>query len=124
MELQSAGRKYPSTSGQKRSVCGFNDASRISWADFARKASKEEVPNADSANLTPALSASSRDFDTWFPQHAPLSPIARRNSPLARGEATRALTDMEPADSPKTVTLCGSPPNAAMFFLTHSSAAT
>src|SRR5580704_13442247 len=124
MELQSSGMKYPSTSGQERSVCGFSDASRISCADLARSASKEEVPNADSANLTPALSASSRDFDTWFPQQAPLSPIARWNRPLARGEATSALTDIEPADSPKMVTLSGSPPNVAMFFLTHSSAAT
>ena len=29
-----------------------------------------------------------------------------------------------PADSPKTVTLPGSPPNAAMFSVTHSRAAT
>src|SRR5579863_1862464 len=123
MELQSAGRKYPSTSGQGRSVFGFSDASRISCADFARRASKEEAPNADSANLTPTLSASLRDFDTWLPQQAPLSPIARWNKPLASGEATSALTDMEPADSPKMVTLPGSPPNAAIFFFTHSSAA-
>ena len=33
------------------------------------------------------------------------------------------LTEIAPADSPKIVTLPGSPPNAAMLSLTHSSAA-
>ena len=41
-----------------------------------------------------------------------------------RGAAISALTANEPADSPKIVTADGSPPNAAMFSLTHRSAAT
>ena len=40
-----------------------------------------------------------------------------------RALAIRSLTLMPPADSPKMVTLAVSPPNAAMFFFTHSSAA-
>ena len=35
-----------------------------------------------------------------------------------------ALTANEPADSPKIVTFCGSPPKAAMLSRTHLSAAT
>ena len=53
----------------------------------------------------------------------PLSPIARTKSPFASGEATSALTEAEPADSPKIVTLSGSPPKAAMLRFTHWSAA-
>jgi hypothetical protein len=54
---------------------------------------------------------------------APLSAMARRNSPCARGDVINRLTSMAPADCPATVTLSGSPPNVAMFFRTHSSAA-
>ena len=46
-----------------------------------------------------------------------------RNKPLASGEAIRALTEKEPADSPKMVTLSGSPPKSAMLLFTHVSAA-
>jgi hypothetical protein len=53
----------------------------------------------------------------------PLSTIARWNSPLARGIDSSVATLMAPADSPKTVTLPGSPPKAPMFSCTHSSAA-
>ena len=42
---------------------------------------------------------------------------------LSQGDAISALTENEPADSPKIVTLSGSPPNAAMLVLTHLSAA-
>jgi hypothetical protein len=57
-------------------------------------------------------------------KNAPLSPMAPWTSPFASGVATMALTEKEPADSPKIVTLPGSPPKAAMFFCTHLSAAT
>ena len=33
--------------------------------------------------------------------------------------AIKALTEIDPADSPATVTRAGSPPNAAMFSCTH-----
>ena len=36
-----------------------------------------------------------------------------------RGDTTCALTEIEPADSPAIVTRFGSPPNAAMFWLTQ-----
>ena len=57
------------------------------------------------------------------PIHAPLSAIALWNSPLATGEPASLPTIAAPADSPKIVTLFGSPPNAAMFAFTHFSAA-
>ena len=57
------------------------------------------------------------------PIQPPLSAIARWNRPFACGEPTSAPTMIAPADSPATVTLFGSPPNALMFFLTHCSAA-
>ena len=92
---------------------------------MARNASIEVVPNAVRANFSPAASASARDFSGGSSlKKAPLSPMARWKRPCARGDAISALTENEPADSPKIVTLSGSPPNAAMFALTHSRAAT
>ena len=55
---------------------------------------------------------------------APLSPIAPAIRPLESGDAISALTEIDPADSPATVTRSGSPPKAAMFFCTHRRAAT
>ncbi len=52
---------------------------------------------------------------TWWA--APLCRMARRNSPSARGIASSMPMLIAPADSPKTVTLPGSPPKAAMFVL-------
>ena len=46
-----------------------------------------------------------------------------REEPRESGEAIWALTEIEPADSPKMVTLAGSPPKAAMLRLTQASAA-
>ena len=39
--------------------------------------------------------------------------------PLESGDKRCALTSCEPPDSPKIVTLFGSPPNRAIFCLTH-----
>ena len=50
--------------------------------------------------------------------------IARWNKPFARGIDSSVLTFAPPPDSPNTVTLPGSPPNAVIFSRTHSSAAT
>ncbi len=55
---------------------------------------------------------------------APLWRMARRNSPSARGMESSVPMLIAPADWPKTVTLAGSPPKAAMFSCTHSRAAT
>ena len=54
----------------------------------------------------------------------PLWMIARWNSPAAAGMPSRTLTLAPPPDSPKIVTLPGSPPKAAMLSRTHSSAST
>jgi hypothetical protein len=53
-----------------------------------------------------------------------LCAMARRNSPRALGIDRSAAMQPAPADSPKTVTRSGSPPNAAMLSCTHRSAAT
>ena len=53
---------------------------------------------------------------------APLWGIARLNSPCANGEPINAPTLMPPADSPKIVTLLGSPPKAAISSRTQRKA--
>ncbi len=50
--------------------------------------------------------------------------MALWNNPRAKGVVIMVSTDMPPADSPNNVTLPGSPPNFAIFFCTHLSAAT
>ena len=47
----------------------------------------------------------------------------KKNISAFGGDPTSAPTMMAPADSPATVTLFGSPPNAAMFRFTHCNAA-
>ena len=54
----------------------------------------------------------------------PLMMMALWNSPLADGMLSSVPTFPPPPDSPKMVTLPGSPPNSAMLSLTHCSAAT
>ncbi len=54
---------------------------------------------------------------------APLWAMALANSPAAAGVPSRVPTLMAPADSPKMVTLSGSPPKWAMFSRTQCSAA-
>ena len=53
-----------------------------------------------------------------------LCAIALWNSPFAAGVASSVTTLHPPADSPKTVTLSGSPPKPATLSRTHLSAAT
>ena len=50
--------------------------------------------------------------------------MAPWNSARARGVAIRVATLKPPADSPKMVTWSGRPPNASIWRLTHSRAAT
>src|SRR5579862_6543714 len=73
------------------------------------------------ANASPAVSALASE--AWLRLYEPLSTIAFANSPLACGEATCDRVDRPPADSPKMVTLRGSPPKPAMFRCTQRSAA-
>ena len=53
---------------------------------------------------------------------APDSAMARSISPAVLGMVSSTLTLVPPADSPKMVTLSGSPPKAAMLSFTHCSA--
>ena len=52
----------------------------------------------------------------------PLMQMSPRNNPAAAGTPGSAAQAPPPADWPATVTLAGSPPNAAMFSCTHSKA--
>jgi len=54
---------------------------------------------------------------------APLCGIARWYRPRAAGQPSSVPTLTRPADSPKIVTLPGSPPKRAAFSRTHASAA-
>src|SRR5665213_658329 len=100
-------------------------AGSLSGASF-RNSAMDEAP-ALLAKASPPRSASARRFrfspgkvvGRGGPNEPPLSEIAPSKSPLASGDAHNMLTEMPPADSPKMVTLFGSPPNAAMFFFTH-----
>src|ERR1700731_1392343 len=91
---------------------------RMSSAESLRRLARVEVLKADWAKATLRCSRVSRGgaVRPGPPRAPPLSPIALAKRPRARGEAIWALTEMEPADSPKMVTLLGSPPKAAMFF--------
>ena len=126
MVQTSSGRKYPSRAGMKPG-CVLDAAASRSAAGLARSAASESAPS-ELANVTPRSSATASGASGSVPlpavKNAPLSPIARWNSPRASGDAMSALTENEPADSPKIVTLPGSPPNAAMLSCTQRSAAT
>ena len=70
----------------------------------------------------PAVNVSPSGFiSTWLSLTLVL--MAFSNSPLAVGEAIWSQTLDPPADSPKMVTLRGSPPKAAMFCRTQRMAA-
>ncbi len=93
---------------------------RASSTDMARISFRECRPSF-SAAATVCFSADSSVciLATDRPDQAPLSEMPRWIRPLASGEPTRAATMQAPADWPKMVTLFGSPPKAAMFFLIH-----
>jgi hypothetical protein len=63
------------------------------------------------------------DMAITLPKNAPLSPITFWKSPRASGAAISALTENDPALSPKIVTFLGSPPKFAMFACTQRNAA-
>src|SRR6516164_42773 len=86
------------------------------------------------AKPAPAASAcacvGSADLQSWDSRgvgepsselYSPLVLMARWKSPAAAGEAIWSQTLDPPADSPKMVTLCGSPPKAAMLRCTQRS---
>src|ERR1035437_6356844 len=98
-----------------------------SWSGATlRNSAMDEAP-ALLAKASPPRSASARRFKfspgkvvgRGGPSESPLCEIAPVKHPLACGDAHNMLTEIPPADSPKMVTLLGSPPNAAMFFFTH-----
>ncbi len=91
-------------------------------AGTARKAAgSSEVTPQPLAAAAPAASAVLKSAKSLRP--APDSTIALWNRPRALGDSIRKFTAMPPADSPKMVTLPGSPPKPAMLAFTHFRAA-
>ena len=73
---------------------------------------------------SPAASASAKVRVEMMPfSPPPLWMMARWIYPLDKGEDTNACTLPAPALCPKTVTLSGFPPKAAILFFTHLKAA-
>ena len=122
----SIGRNVPSTVGRKgrgtrpgsgrllpsSAVAATSSVAAMSSNDAW---SHDATPNIE-ARRSPARSASST-VCTCTP---PLCTMARRKRPRAAGQPSSAATLKPPADSPKMVTLSGSPPKAAMFSCTQS----
>jgi hypothetical protein len=88
-------------------------------ANAFRKRSPELLTGCACALARVAQIAPDRDVGVTPPD----STIAFWNSPVARGDVRSACTEYPPADSPNSVTLRGSPPNAAIFRCTHCNAA-
>ena len=102
--------------GAKCSCSSFKAACKSWSAGTARSFSIAAEPNAASAHFALVCSVSTCGLSGIVgPKNAPLSPIARWNRPLESEDAMSALTESDPADSPKIVTLSGSPPNLAML---------
>ena len=97
------------------------EASSRARAGMARNAASVGFPIA-LANCAPMFSASGSVI-MRAKKTAQDSAIAPLTSPLASGDAASALTAPHPADCPNMVTWFGSPPNWAMLFRTHWSAA-
>jgi len=106
----------PIASASETARCAANRSSMPTSASVAAEASRPSW--VLSTAVTRAASAGSAAACT-----APLWGMARAKRPAARGATIMLVTLMAPADSPKIVTLPGSPPNAAMFCCTHSNAA-
>ena len=90
---------------------------------MSRMASIELAPSAVCNALPCASPVANGTGASNSPCALPLMPTALANSPLACESSCSNETDIEPADWPITVTLPGSPPNAAMPSCTHCSAA-
>ena len=95
---------------------------KIVFAGTRRSAetSSPRTPHFSAAAL-PSISALSMGF--MEKRRTPDSMIALANRPLAKGEDIKNVTETPPEDSPNRVMLSGSPPNDAMFRLTHFRAA-
>ena len=102
----------------------FSDGSaRSSFSDPAPAVLAISAPETSASASERMFSPGDGDLLTG-PNEPPLCEIAPWKSPLARGEAHSMLTAMPPADSPKIVTLFGSPPRAAMLRSIHRRPAT
>ena len=104
------------TIASRTAICALISSGRPSPARLAAVASQ---PAASPSSLV-TMAASAGSAAAWT---EPLCEIALANRPRARGSDSSVVTLIAPADSPKMVTLPGSPPNAAMLSRTHSSAA-
>ena len=100
----------------------FAVACNRSAAVIARSPAMDLFPSP-AANAVPYFSAVSNGTGLILPVNPPLSPIAPANNPFDNGDAICAHTEIDPANSPAIVTRAGSPPKAAIFCCTHTSAA-
>src|ERR1043165_8424074 len=101
----------PSTLGPNPTPVATSGSAITSAADLPRRQASASplVQPASFANLTASTSAWALVGCSVV--QPPLSLIARWNRPSPLGDATCMQTSYEPADSPKIVTLSGSPPN-------------
>src|ERR1019366_682053 len=77
------------------------------------------APAHPTSAATPSASGCASARVGWRVVQPPLSLIERSKSGGFGAEATCRQTLYAPADSPKLVTFCGSPPNFAMLAWTH-----
>ena len=124
-----SGRNTPSTTGRKGSGTMPGSGRRLPISSVAATSSTAGIRSSDSRShdaipKTAAMRSADRSASaTECTCTPPLCTIARRKSPLAPGVPSSEATLNAPADSPKIVTLAGSPPKAAMLSRTHISAA-
>ena len=124
-----AGRNTPSTTGRWGNGTRPGSGRRLPSSSVAATSSSAGTPNNDarshdaSPRTATSRSAERSASATVCTCTPPLCTTARRKSPDALGVPNSVETLKPPADSPKTVTLCGSPPNAAMLSRTQARAA-
>mmetsp|Transcript_22137 Transcript_22137/g.58662 ORF Transcript_22137/g.58662 Transcript_22137/m.58662 type:complete len:221 (-) Transcript_22137:2536-3198(-) len=111
----------PSTDGRNRKS---SEASMRSSTVCLRRPSTDCKTRLSNKAWPVETAASCEKSFTAAPYTVPPSTIARCMRSLARGQAARAAAAVAPEPDPMTVTVPGSPPNAAMFFCTQRSATT
>jgi hypothetical protein len=97
-------------------------AARIVPTDSPSRASRSRVATPSCSAIWAATART--PAGVWVSVVLPLMQIAPRNKPRAAGTPSKVPHAPPPADWPAIVTFAGSPPNAAMFSCTHSSART
>ena len=106
------------SAGSARSAASAAASSPVMPLAFANA-----TPTSSADGLPPGAAFLRKRVGNSPSRPPPDSMIALWNRPFASGEVRSISTEPPPADSPNTVTLRGSPPNAAMFACTQRIAA-